>query len=381
MALASQDSPGGFEVFLVIVDQQESAPAGLLLGVYSGHCRIDPFSGWRQIKVASPAQSIAVDDDWRNDGVEKNWRLASGWIACRPAVSPATLLTMNPIQGSPAAPVPDFDASDPAVCLFAKLRDRDYASQGWCVLEGRIVIEKALASGLELVALLTVPADADYWRQRLAGGSDVALRVLARPAMEQLVGFAFHRGALALARRPALGPACLPALGPKDRRVSLALWQVGDPDNLGALIRSAAALGGAAVFLGPGCADPYGRKALRASMGCTLSLPLYPVVDLAGLRAGLTAPAAVGSVATGPRLVAAALSPVALQPGQVVSAGDTVLLLGNEGWGLPPELVTQCDAVVCIPMASGVDSLNVAAAGAILLWELCQAHPAKNHAG
>jgi tRNA G18 (ribose-2'-O)-methylase SpoU len=283
---------------------------------------------------------------------------------------------MNPLEPLAAAA-----SDDPVAGLFAGLRDRDYASQGWCVLEGRIVIEKALAAGLELVALLTVPADEAVWRQRLANGggvgADSVLRVMPRPQMERLVGFAFHRGALALARRPG-PPARLPELAAGARRVSLALWQVSDPDNLGALIRSAAALGGAAVFLGPGCADPYGRKALRASMGCSLSLPLFAVPDLAGLRYNLTTPDATGASALpGPHLLAAALSPAAAPPGQQGLPGDTVLLLGNEGWGLPPELVAQCDAAVCIPMANGVDSLNVAAAGAILLWELCQSRPGR----
>ncbi len=248
--------------------------------------------------------------------------------------------------------------------LFSGLRDRDYAREGLFVCEGRLVIEKALAAGVHITSLICVPADETMWRARSeaekAGGNAFPVTVMDRPSMEKLVGFAFHRGAIALGDRP--WPSNQP---PKSGACphALALWQVSDPDNLGALIRSAAALGATRVYLGPGCADHLGRKALRSSMGCALSVETVRVDSIAEIRQGLQA---------GGRIVAAALVPGALEPAEARARnGESIaVVLGNEGWGLPGEIVEACDAAVIIPMATGIDSLNVAAAGAILMWEL-----------
>lgn len=257
-----------------------------------------------------------------------------------------------------------MDASDP-FAPFTRLRDRDYAREGLLVCEGRIVLEKALLAGLALKAVVCAPADYDEWRSRAAAG--VTVSALAKPELEAHIGFSFHRGVLALAERPgprlAAEAAAASATGKRlPRGPALVLWNVTDPDNLGTLIRSAAALGAAAVFLGGGSADPYGRKALRASMGNALSTPLFFLRDESELY-----------LARGPGenlLVAAALAEGALRPRELSTLGDLTLIVGNEGWGLPRAALDACDSLVELPMASGVDSLNVGAAGAILMWEL-----------
>jgi tRNA G18 (ribose-2'-O)-methylase SpoU len=204
--------------------------------------------------------------------------------------------------------------------------------------------------------------------------------------MEAHVGFAFHRGVLALAERPILavgsaqtgsevqaGGAAGEAIGDKPGETSLSgdpggnalvLWNVTDPDNLGALVRSAAALGAGSVWLGPGCADPFGRKTLRTSMGCVLSLPLFKLSEADGLAA----------LRTGRYVAAAALVEEASLPGVLPFDRPVALVMGNEGWGLPREVLTACDGAVMLPMNAGVDSLNVGAAGAILMWELFRRH-------
>jgi len=278
-----------------------------------------------------------------------------------------------------------IDPSDP-FSAFAGLRDRDYARAGLIVCEGRIVIQKALDCGIRLRSLVCVPADEDEWRGvSAAAGPSCGFSVasMGRADMADLLGFSFHRGAMALADRPAPpDPATVPA------GHALALWNVTDPDNLGALIRSAAALGASRIYLGPGCADPYSRKALRASMACALGLPVIPlsgIVELplargasaTGDRAGADATLVSAGANPGNLLVAAALVPGALEPRDVLVAASLsfiTLLLGNEGWGLPADLVAACDERVIVPMAGNVDSLNVGAAGAILMWELFR-HP------
>lgn len=291
---------------------------------------------------------------------------------------------------------------DHTLTAFDGLRDRDYAREGLMVLEGRLVIQKALDCGVELVSLVTVPADAEEWSGRAEGRFPVV--AVERARMADIVGFGFHRGALALARRPV--PMNTGNAMPGN---ALLLWNVTDPDNLGALARSAVALGAKTLYLGPGCADPYSRKTLRTSMGCVLQLPLIFLPDTgstvghgarrrtlrADERAGLepadidtlavTVPGTgtvsgtgTGGCAAGNLLVAAALVDDAVGPDLVAAraaaAGRSVtLVLGNEGWGLPARVAAAADYRVTIPMAEAVDSLNVAAAGAILMWELFRA--------
>lgn len=264
--------------------------------------------------------------------------------------------------------------------LFTQLRDRDYAREGLLVCEGRLVLEKALAAGLPIRSILCVPADEGFWRSRGLAGTSVMS--MPRPDMEAQVGFAFHRGVLALAERPALAECPVPASSPSDAGGStpdgmggspvsadpgghaLVLWNVTDPDNLGTLVRSAAALGARSVWLGPGCADPYGRKTLRTSMGCVLSLPLFRLSEATGLAA----------LRSSRYIAAAALVEEARLPQDLPADRPVALVLGNEGWGLPQEVLAACDGAVMLPMDAAVDSLNVGAAGAILMWELFRHH-------
>jgi tRNA G18 (ribose-2'-O)-methylase SpoU len=151
----------------------------------------------------------------------------------------------------------------------------------------------------------------------------------------------------------------------------LCLWGVTDPSNLGALIRTAAGLGAAGVLLGPGCASPYYRKTIRASMGNVFSIPLWRA-DLGALEA---------LEHSGALLIAAALTEKALTIEELSlrpwyrQGGPLVLILGNEGYGLPAEVLDLCTAEVRIPMARGVDSLNVAVAGGILMYEVMKNRP------
>jgi TrmH family RNA methyltransferase len=136
------------------------------------------------------------------------------------------------------------------------------------------------------------------------------------------------------------------------RPVTLALWRVGDPGNLGALLRAADAFG-AGVALSEGCADPTGPKALRASMGSIFRVPLSGFEEPRGKR-------------------------VALVPGDGVPLPDlqvedeVVLVLGAERDGLPAELLAGCDERASIPQPGGGESLNVAMAGTIALYELAR---------
>jgi TrmH family RNA methyltransferase len=136
------------------------------------------------------------------------------------------------------------------------------------------------------------------------------------------------------------------------RPVTLALWRVADPGNVGTLLRAADAFG-AGVALSEGCADPTGPKAVRASMGAIFRVPLSGFDEPTGKRVAL---------------VAHGGSPLP----ELTAGGEIVLVLGAERDGLPSEVLERCDEQVSIPQPGGGDSLNVALAGAIALYELAR---------
>jgi TrmH family RNA methyltransferase len=134
------------------------------------------------------------------------------------------------------------------------------------------------------------------------------------------------------------------------RPVTLALWRVGDPGNVGTLLRAADAFG-AGIALSAGCADPTGPKAVRASMGSLFRVPSSSFDEAAGRRIALVPSGGI---------------PLA----DLQLDGDVVLVLGAEREGLPGEIVDRCEERASIPQPGGGDSLNVATAGAIALYEL-----------
>lgn len=136
------------------------------------------------------------------------------------------------------------------------------------------------------------------------------------------------------------------------RPVTLALWRVGDPGNVGTLLRAADAFG-AGIALSEGCADPTGSKAVRASMGSLFRVPVSGFDEPAGKRVAL--------VPSG-----------GIQLPELDYDAEVVLVLGAEREGLPPEALDRCEERVSIPQPGGGESLNVAMAGAIALYELAR---------
>jgi tRNA G18 (ribose-2'-O)-methylase SpoU len=179
--------------------------------------------------------------------------------------------------------------------------------------------------------------------------------------IEQLTGFHLHRGALAAMHRPELPSTA--SLLEGARRV-LVLEDVVDHTNVGAVFRSAAALGVDAVLVTPRCADPLYRRSIRVSMGTVFQVPWTRIEPWPG---GIDALRALG-------LTVAALALAEDAVGLDVLAADPperlALVLGTEGDGLARRTLGAVDLVVTIPMAGGVDSLNVAAAGAVAAWAL-----------
>jgi tRNA G18 (ribose-2'-O)-methylase SpoU len=232
--------------------------------------------------------------------------------------------------------------------------------RGLVIAEGVVVVRRLLDSPYPVRSLLGVPRRLDELSDDLAG-VDVPAYATDADTMARAVGFHLNRGVLAVADR-APAPSLDDVLA---RARTLAVCEgVGDHENLGSLFRNAAALGVDAILLGPGCSDPLYRRSVRVSMGHVLRVPFaelpgeWPdsleVLRAAGLRVAAMTPA-----------------PDALPLAAAGLAGvRTALLLGAEGPGLTPEALAAADLRVRIPMATGVDSLNVATAAAVAFHEV-----------
>ena len=244
------------------------------------------------------------------------------------------------------------------------LRSRHEPAKGLYIAESSTVLERALRAGHRPRSVLLAPRwvpDLERMVASLPADDDppVPVYVADEPVLEAITGFHVHRGALAAMHRPPLpDPAALLAGA---RRVAV-LEDVVDHTNVGAAFRSAAALGVDAVLVTPRCADPLYRRSVRVSMGTVFQVP-WTRID--PWPAGVETLREAGFVTA-----ALALSDDAITLDDLVAdmPDRLALVLGAEGHGLKATTVAACDLVVRIPMAGGVDSLNVAAAAAVAFW-------------
>lgn len=264
------------------------------------------------------------------------------------------------------------DCSLPALDLFARLteaqlRSRVEAEKGIFIAESPKVITRALDAGYTPLALLMEHRHLEgQGREIITRCENVPVYTAGREILAGLTGYPLTRGVLCAMRRaplPSVESLCTNA-----RRVAV-LEGIVDSSNIGAIFRSAAALGIDAVLVTPTCSDPLYRRAVRVSMGTVFQVPWtyigqrkedWPEVGLNCLR-GL-----------GFQTAAMALSDCSI-PVDAPALRDIpklAIVLGTEGDGLAPATIAGCDYTVRIPMRHGVDSLNVAAASAVAFWEL-----------
>jgi tRNA G18 (ribose-2'-O)-methylase SpoU len=262
-------------------------------------------------------------------------------------------------------PIEIHDPADERLADYRRLKERHLNAEGGrFVAESERVVRRLIGSGLRVHSvLLTAPRLATL-ADALAGPFPVFLA--SQPAMDAIAGFHVHRGCLAIGERPAS------ALLPPGARAVVVAEDLTDVDNLGALVRHAAAFGADALMLSPRAADPFYRKAVRVSLGAVFSIPIVRARrwpdELAALRGD------------GLSLVAAVVDPDATPLAAFRPPGRFALVLGAEGPGLSAAARRVCDHHVTIPMAprpmaarpmsAGADSLNVATAGAIFLYAL-----------
>jgi len=243
---------------------------------------------------------------------------------------------------------------------YRRLSDPEYrtaleSEQGVFVAEGVFVIERLLASDLQIRSLMLTRQRYERLEGRL-GRCTAPVYVADQPVMEGIVGFPFHRGALAIGERP---PPAGVAEVVSGARLVCVLEGIGDHENLGAILRSADALGVDAVVLDPTCADPWYRRSVRVSMGAVFSVPM------ARARSWPDDIASLDGCSIAAMTVSRAARPVT-----DLESGRWAVLLGAEGPGLSQSARSIADVEVTIPMREGVDSLNVAHAAAIAFHHL-----------
>lgn len=264
------------------------------------------------------------------------------------------------------------DFQSPELDVYARLTEaqllnREEPKKGLFIAESPKVIERALDSGCVPVSFL---AEKDHIRGEardvIARCGDIPVYTAEFDVLTQLTGYKLTRGMLCAMRRPALKKAeeiC------KGARRIVILEEVMNPTNLGAIFRSAAALGMDAILLTPGCSDPLYRRSARVSMGTVFQIPwaFFEKTDSFWTESALPLMKKLGF-----KTAAMALSDdsVSIDDEKLRCEEKLAIILGTEGDGLRDSTIEGADYTVKIPMYHGVDSLNVAAASAVAFWEL-----------
>ena len=262
--------------------------------------------------------------------------------------------------------LPLTDFADPALDVYARLTEnqlvnREEPSQGLFIAESPKVIERALNADYVPVSFLMEPCHAETQaRDILTRCGEVPVYTAPLEVLKQLTGFPLTRGMLCAMRRrplPTLEAVCAGA-----RRVAV-LEDVMNPTNVGAIFRSAAALGVDAVLLTSACSDPLYRRAIRVSMGTVFQVP-WTYLPREGW------PQALRALGFTTAAMALCEDSLPIYDARLARADRLAVVLGTEGDGLAESTIAACDCTVRIPMTHGVDSLNVAAASAVAFYQL-----------
>lgn len=265
--------------------------------------------------------------------------------------------------------IADFNA--PELDIYARTKEvvllnRAKPEDGIFIAESPKVIERALDSGCEPISILMEERHIEgEGKSVLERCGDIPVYTAEFDVLKELTGFPLTRGMLCAMRRPA--PLSLQQVCVNATRLAI-LEDVVNPTNVGAIFRSAAALGMDAVILTQACSDPLYRRAIRVSMGTVFQIP-WTYVDkfVEWPDEGMKFLHDMGF-----KTAAFALKDdsVGIDDPQLMSEEKLAILLGTEGDGLATETIADCDYTVKIPMSHGVDSLNVAAASAVAFWQL-----------
>lgn len=266
--------------------------------------------------------------------------------------------------------IKEFDA--PELDVYARLPEvqllRYYEPQpGLFIAESPKVIERALDAGYEPVSLLMEERHIETEGSKVIPKcGDIPVYTAEFEVLTRLTGFKLTRGMLGVMRRKRLPD--IRQIITEKRRIAV-LENVVNPTNVGAIFRSAAALGMEAVLLTAGCSDPLYRRASRVSMGTVFQVP-WTMMDAKSCIWPQDAMAILKEEGFKTAAMALKEDTVSIDAPELLKGDKLAVILGTEGDGLADSTIADCDYTVKIPMMHGVDSLNVAAASAVAFWEL-----------
>lgn len=266
--------------------------------------------------------------------------------------------------------IPLSDPLDPRLDPYRDMKREDVRRRGELfIAEGRLVVQRLLASDYETVSILAEPKRID-WVATLVQ-PETPILVVSAELIQEVAGFNFHRGVLACGRRSTFESSQRLMDVTDPSQIALAAVSVNDMENLGSLIRTAVAFGIDRVILNRQSVDPLCRRVLRVSMGAALKMRFY---DWESPQQWLQENERERVWFT----VATTLGEDSIPMGQVTEHPDfasrpKLILMGNEADGLPASIQAACSVRAQIPMALGIDSLNVSVAGAIAIYELIRA--------
>jgi tRNA G18 (ribose-2'-O)-methylase SpoU len=268
--------------------------------------------------------------------------------------------------------------NDPRIVAYCNLRDRTLRGEQMFVAEGRLLVERLLASRFDVESLLVAESLAAEFAPRVPQG--VPIYVASEHLLQSIIGFYLHQGVLAVGKRRSemsleemLGGAdCQSAA--HDRSATCPTTPLGvvicpaitKPENMGLVFRVAAGLGADGILLGPQCCDPFSRRCLRVSMGAVFSAPFRKSPDLAADLDQLRD-------RWGVEIVAAVLDERAVPLFSIRWPRRAAVMLGNEFDGLDDRWLSYCSQRATIPMARQTDSLNLGVAAGIFVYEMLRA--------
>ena len=253
----------------------------------------------------------------------------------------------------------------------AQLKNKRNPEQGLFIAESATVISHALDAGYKPVSLLMEKRHIEgQAKELIARCGDIPVYTGERDVLSALTGYELTRGILAAMRRPK--ERTMEEVLRHASRIAV-LEGIVDPTNVGAIIRSAAALGMDGVLLSPTCCDPLSRRAVRVSMGTVFQIPW---ARIPGDHTKWPLPGLELLKEQGFKTAAMALTgdSVPIDDKALMAEEKLAIIFGTEGDGLKEETIRNCDYNVLIPMYHGVDSLNVAAASAVAFWQLRKHH-------
>jgi tRNA G18 (ribose-2'-O)-methylase SpoU len=254
---------------------------------------------------------------------------------------------------------------DPLLQPYRTLRRTlKHQRDGIFVAEGEKVVRQLLGSTLDVVSLLLTPEWLEVYRSTLEVRSGSAqIFVAPKSAVESIVGFHLHQGIMAVARIPK-PPSLTETLEQSHHpQLLVAVDGLTNAENLGVLVRNCAAFDVDALLVGETSSSPYLRRAVRNSMGTVFRLPVVQLSDLIGAINEMRSAHGIYVIAAHPHTDQKVLQRASF-------GGDCCVVFGSEGGGVSADVLAACDESVAIPMKDGVDSLNVASASAVFLYEI-----------